>query len=757
MVEDCKEDVELIVAVLKRAGFAFVYAVCDTPSAFLEEIRSTDYDIVLCDHNLHVWTGTDALRMFRQERKDAPFIVVTASLGDEIAVDYLKNGANDYVLKSRLEHLPMAVSRSLRHRKLQRETAQLHEQIFRAKRQWELTFDALPDPMMVLDVDFSILCANRATAETLGVPFTEILGKTCGDAFQCRMSDCALKRKLRERPGLPASLEVELFGRIFHVTVNPLQGNDGEPIGYVHVMRDVSERVHAMDNIAKSERRYRQLFEHANDAILVFEPESEIILDANEKACAVYGISRTDLIGTSVKSFTKDVLRGEEEIRQLMKDRGCRNTATVRYNKSGAALDLLCNSSVIEYDGREAILAMERDVTEWKRMGEQLRQSQKMEAVGQLAAGVAHDFNNLLMVISGSAELLKDSLSDPGQEHWISQIVSAAERAGKLTQRLLAFGRKSTIVPRVVDLASFLKDIVKTVGRLIPENIRLSVAPAADLWTIKIDPVQLEQLFLNLSVNARDAMPKGGNLVIEACNVLLDAAYAASHAGVVPGEYVRVSVADTGAGIPPEALPHIFEPFFTTKKLGEGTGLGLATVFGIVTQNGGEITVESEREQGACFRIHFPRCVKKISEGDTKREPSFRGTEQLLLVEDEETLRGAVADFLRNCGYRVLAASCGEEALDLLHQKNSPGIAALVTDVVMPGLQGPDLAEQVRVLEPDLKVVFTSGYAASKLADRGLLEPGVTFLQKPFPLITLASAVRQLIDSAQCPQLVVRE
>ena len=403
---------------------------------------------------------------------------------------------------------------------------------------------------------------------------------------------------------------------------------------------------------------------------------------------------------------------------------------------------------ILDGHGRNlgAVIAM-HDITERKQLEEQLRQSQKMEAVGRLAGGIAHDFNNLLNVITGYGEMISERLpqGDPMGPK-IDQIKKAAQRAASLTRQLLAFSRKQVIEPRVLDLNALLADLDKMLRRMIGEDIEMSTVEGQPLGRIKADPGQIEQIVMNLVVNARDAMPQGGKLTLGTANVDLDQAFARRNAGARAGAYVLLSVGDTGTGMDPETQSHIFEPFFTTKEMGKGTGLGLATVYGIVKQNNGYIEVESAPGRGACFRIYLPR-VQDRAEALRARESTAppQGSETILVVEDEDLVRQVVREALRSFGYTVLETGDAEEGARICKSHAGP-IHLLMTDVIMPKMNGRALAKRLTLQRPDLKVLYMSGYTDSAIVQHGVLEPGVSFLQKPFALTALARKVRDVLD-----------
>jgi PAS domain S-box-containing protein len=393
-------------------------------------------------------------------------------------------------------------------------------------------------------------------------------------------------------------------------------------------------------------------------------------------------------------------------------------------------------------------ICMALDVTDRKQLEAQLRQAQKMEAVGRLAGGIAHDFNNLLMVIQGYTELLLDRLvaGDPLRKN-AQQIHDATDRAAALTRQLLAFSRKQLLAPKVLDLCLVVADMEKMLRRLIGEDIELATLTPPGLWSVKADRSQIEQVILNLAVNARDAMPRGGKLTIETANVELDNAYARQHPLVTPGKYVMLAVTDTGCGMDAETQAHIFEPFFTTKEKGRGTGLGLATVYGVVKQSGGYVWVYSEPDKGTTFKVYLPRVEEPVSakERQPACETPQRGSETILLVEDEKGVRDLAREFLESNGYSVLMAENGNDAIDLV--QNHPGkIDLLLTDVVMPGMSGRDLAERIESLRPGIKVLYMSGYTDQAIVHHGILDSDSVLLQKPFTLTGLARKLREALE-----------
>jgi nitrogen-specific signal transduction histidine kinase len=406
----------------------------------------------------------------------------------------------------------------------------------------------------------------------------------------------------------------------------------------------------------------------------------------------------------------------------------------------------LFSAEIIPFGGQDCLLSVTLDFTEQKRLEEQLRQSQKMEALGHLAGGVAHDFNNLLSVIIGYSEILSDAAEpSAGQKSQVQQVQKAAQRAAALTRQLLAFSRKQVLQPTVLDVNAAVADMEKLLRRLIGENIEFVTRMDPALGSVRADRGQIEQVILNLCVNARDAMPAGGKLTIETANVNLDDAYVDTHPEAAAGPFVMLAVSDTAVGMDALTRAHIFEPFFTTKDRAKGTGLGLSTVYGIVKQSGGHNCVYSEPGRGTTFKLYLPRVDQPAAPSELHRTLSAPagGSETILLVEDEESVRGLLRDALSARGYRVLSAPNAEKALEI-SQSQLRSIHILVTDLVMPGKGGVELAREMLRLRRDLKVLFLSGYTDNQIPDS---EHGAAFLQKPFTLRTLTGKVRELLDA----------
>jgi PAS domain S-box-containing protein len=512
---------------------------------------------------------------------------------------------------------------------------------------------------------------------------------------------------------------------------------------------DLAERERIGKALRQSEARYRSLFER-NKAGVFRSLVEDRILDCNQAFAQMFGYEREELLALPAHILypggkaERDARRAEFQKNPEETDK-----EMCYRHKDGRPVWVIQNVVVLkEEDGSTVVEGTVVDITERHLLEEKLRQSQKMEAVGRLAGGVAHDFNNLLTVIEGYCRLLADRLeSDPAAREQVKRIDDAAERAASLTRQLLAFSRKQVLQPRVINLTSLVANLDKLLRRLIGEDIELLTKTAPDLGLVKTDPSQIEQVIMNLAVNARDAMPDGGRLTLETANVELDSSYAEEHPGVIPGPYVMLAVSDDGTGMTAETQARIFEPFFTTKELGRGTGLGLSMVYGIVSQSGGHIWVYSELGHGTTFKIYLPRTDEKASNFLVEKQvvSSLRGTELILVVEDDPQLRELVNNILTASGYSVLAPT-DAQAIHSIAEDALSKINLLLTDVVMPGINGRELARQFVSRNPGIKVLYMSGYTENAIVHHGVLDESTHFLQKPFTPTALTAKVREVLD-----------
>jgi two-component system, cell cycle sensor histidine kinase and response regulator CckA len=617
--------------------------------------------------------------------------------------------------------------------------------------------EAAPDAMVVVNQAGEIVLLNLQAEKQFGYRRDELIGQLVTniipEGFAERLIADAL-RSVQDALAQQIGTGIELNGRRkdgsefpIEIMLSPLDGMDG--ILVTAAVRDITERKRREYDLSC----LAAVVESSHDAIISLTPDG-IVLSWNQGAERIYGYSAAETVGRSIL-FTSPPDRTAETLTLLQGvERGetVEPFETVRVKKDGTRIHVSVTLSPIENsDGQVVgISAVARDVTESKNLEAMLRQAQKMEAVGQLAGGVAHDFNNLLGVILGYTGLMLDHLSlDDSNRKGIVEIQKAGDRAALLTRQLLAFSRKQVLQPKVLDLNTVVAGAEELLQRLIGEDIELLVVLNPALGRIEADAGQLEQIIMNLAVNARDAMPPGGKLTIETSNVEIDEGYALQHPSTRTGPHVMLSVTDTGCGMDAKTKAHIFEPFFTTKEFGKGTGLGLSTVYGIVKQSGGSVWVYSEVGIGTTFKIYLP-CVTPALETaarSDKPEKIAGGSQTILIVEDEAALLEVTHRSLEAFGYVILAANSPADAMRISESHPGP-IHLLVTDVIMPGMSGDQLASRLSASRPEMKVLYVSGYTDDTIVRHGVLEPGLAFLQKPFSPRTLARKADEILTLA---------
>ncbi|MEW5984648.1 MAG: PAS domain S-box protein [Acidobacteriota bacterium] len=750
IVEDLQTDAELaereVRAVLAGATFLRV----ETEEAFLAALESFRPDVVLSDFKLPNFDGLTALRLAQEHAPAIPFIIITGSMDEDTAVACMKAGAWDYVIKEHIKRLGPAIMAALDRERLVRERGAAQQSLRESEALFRSVFEDHVAVKLIIDPDTGqIVDANKAAADFYGWPREQLrrmriheINTLPPEDLRAAMETARLGHgaffQFRHRRADHSVREVEVFSSTVKTWGRDLLHS---------IVHDVTERKRA------EEERERLLaaIEQAGETILITDAAGTVQY-VNPAFVATSGYARDEAIGRTpriLKSGQHDPSFYQNLWETISSGRTWEGRIINKRKDGTLYTEDATISPVSDKAGRIInYVAVKRDITEHLDLAAQFQQAQKMEAVGRLAGGVAHDYNNMLSVILGYTELLLDKAEPSSPLHDdLLEILNAARRSADITRQLLAFARKQAIEPVVLDLNDAVERMLKILDRLIGEDIDLVLRPAAALPPVLIDPAQVDQIMANLCVNARDAIAGVGKITIETDCLTIDETYAAHHPGSVPGEFVVLSVSDNGRGMDKETVSHLFEPFFTTKPAGKGTGLGLSTVYGIVKQNGGFINVYSEPDVGTTFRIYLPRHAGDADavepEGGAQAWAS-RG-ETVLLVEDEEPILRLGQTILARLGYTLLSASTPQEAIRLAHA-HTGDIHLLITDVIMPGMNGRDLAERVRALRPGVKVLFMSGYTADVIARHGVLDPGVSYLQKPFRLRDMAAKVRASLD-----------
>jgi PAS domain S-box-containing protein len=626
-----------------------------------------------------------------------------------------------------------------------------HAQLVDSERRYRLMFETNPQPMWVYETgSLRFLDVNESAIRHYGYSREEFLSRTLRDIrpaedIPALLKDTANPSTVRHTDGPWTHRKKDGSLIEVQITSHPIdfQGRDARFV----MVHDITDQRRAQKALAEKEAGFRLLFEDNPQPMWVFDARTFQFMEVNRAAIAHYGFTREEFLARRVMD-----VRLPEEVPSFLEEMdrqetGVRHPGLSRHRvKDGSLIEVDVVYLRIEFNGTRAIFAVLHDVSEKRRLEDQLRQAQKLEAVGRLAGGVAHDFNNLLTVITGYGDMLLRGVAT--NDRPIEEILKASERASGLTRQLLAFSRRQVLQPQVLNLSNSVSRIVDMLGRLLGEDVTLATQLDTNLWDVSADPGQIDQIIMNLAVNARDAMESGGTLTIQTANVHLDDSYASSHVGVAPGDFVSLSIIDTGTGMSEETKARLFEPFFTTKEVGRGTGLGLSTVYGIVKQSGGNIWVYSEFGKGTTFNIYLPRFV-----GATERQaPVTRtarksvGNEAILIVEDDPTVRKLVAAMMSNCGYSTMVADNAEQALALC---DDPAVKMdlIISDLVMPGMDGREFGRRALELRPEVRVLYMSGYTEHAVLRQNIFESGEFFVQKPFSHAMLANKVRDILDA----------
>jgi PAS domain S-box-containing protein len=648
----------------------------------------------------------------------------------------------------------MAISRDISRRKGAEDALRTEQELLRT------LIDNMPDRIYVKDAKSRWVVANRALADLVGAKSPlDMLGKTDFDYFPQELATAFLSDEeavVRSGEALlnreERSVDAKGNTRWTSISKVPWRDNLGHVNGIMAIGHDITERKQAEEALRKSEERFR-LFMNNSPTVAWIKDEEGRYVYTSETYLQCMGVRAEDRLGKAdIEIYPRAIAEQFRKNDQaaLLAGHPIEVTEEVLDAVGNKRLWLARKFPIQDASGQIFVAGTGLDITEAQALASQLNQAKKLESVGRLAGGVAHDFNNLLSVIIGYSDVLAThpGLDEQAQKE-VEEIRKAANRAANLTRQLLAFSRQQVLEPKILNLNSVVAETEELIRRLIREDVEVHTELAADLGSVKADPGQIGQILMNLALNARDAMPRGGKLTIETAEVQLDKEYARLHPPCIPGWYIVMTVTDTGVGMDQDTKAHVFEPFFTTKEVGKGTGLGLATVYGIVKQSGGHVWVDSELGHGSTFKIFLPRVnraapsSRQISAG-VLAPTVVGGSETVFVVEDEASVRGLICSILGQHGYTVLEATSSAHALQIAQQH--PSIHLVLTDVVMPGMNGPVMAKKLKEIKPGMKVLYMSGYAGACEADRELLIQGLPLLQKPFPKTALLRKLRETLE-----------
>ena len=739
MLEDVPADAELVERELELSGFALNCRRVENREEFLRELSASPADVILADYTLPGFGALEALQLLREMRCTIPLLLVTSSNSEEVAVRCMQEGAEDYILKSSLKRLPSAVQRTLRKHQTEHQHHAAEEALRRSEEQFRLITENTRDLVCLLDLEGQLLYAAPSFGRVLGTPAESLIGSACHGLVHPD-DDRVFRDTLSEALFFHESRTAEIRLRhadghwiSFETVASYIFDDHSRPQRALLVSRDTTDR-------KRAEKEIRKLA-----AFPRFNPNP--VLEFSADGSLTYFNDAAQEIARSLrKNHPQSIL----PLNTANIVRMCLATGQAKLHLTTNIAGRMLSWSFFPVVANRVVHCYAEDATERLNLEAQLRQAQKMESVGQLAAGVAHDFNNILTIIQGHAGLLKSAPGiDPCLLESSRQISLAAERAANLTRQLLMFSRKQIMQPQLLNLNDVVENLAKMLRALVGEPVELKRQLAGALPPIYADAGMMEQIIVNLSVNARDAMPRGGALSITTEPIAIDVAQTGRHPDAREGLFVCLNVTDSGHGMDNATLSHIFEPFFTTKEIGKGTGLGLATVYGIVKQHQGWIEVESLVGRGTTFRIFLPSPAHAVSaEHAQKPQDAPGGSETILVVEDETALRELVQEILEKRGYRVLEAGTGSEAMRIWAEQKET-IDLVLTDMMMPeGMSGRELAERILDERADMKIIYSSGYSMDVFAEDASFCDNSNFLQKPYDPETLIRMVRDSLDGS---------
>jgi two-component system cell cycle sensor histidine kinase/response regulator CckA len=760
ILEDVPMDAELVEYELERASIPFLSRRVDSRDGFLRELDSFRPDVILSDYTLPRFDGMTALSLARERAPSIPFLIVTGSVNEETAVGCMKAGATDYLLKSNLARIGPAIEAALERERAHAEKVHAESALAASERRFRSLVQNSSDLVTILAPDGTITYASDSAERIVGYAPSDLVGTSLLRYLNDGQEDhVRLLLHTNGKVSVTGPIEFSLRradgSTVWLEAVGSNLLSDATIRGIVLNARDVSERRRADLALRESEERYRDLFDNASDLVCMAAPDGFLLYVNKSWADGTgYGedeigrMQLLDIIHPDSRAYYSEV------VGRVLQGERLDHVELVFMPKAGTPITVEGNLSCTFKDGvPSAVRGIYRDITERKRVEEHLRRAERMQAAGKLAGGVAHEVNNMMTGVIGFSEFLLRSLDegDPRRED-VEEVIKAGTRAADVTRQLLAFTRQQFLRPQVVQINAVVSEMEKMLRRSLGEDKLLDLRLSAEAGEIRADRGQLEQVLINLVLNARDAMTGQGRVSIETAPAVWDEVYAQRHGGVdIPlGHYVMLAVSDSGCGMDADVQTRIFEPFFTTKPIGQGTGLGLSTVYGIVKQSGGYIWVYSEPDQGSVFKVYLPRATVDVRPGEPASgqapTPTPRGgSETILVIEDEDIVRNLACRGLRDHGYHVVEARNGVQAVRYVRE-HPDTIDLVISDVVMPEMGGRELGLSLTQLEPDLPVLYMSGYTGEDVVQRGLLDAGSPFQQKPFTPAGLAVKVRCMLD-----------
>jgi PAS domain S-box-containing protein len=754
ILEDVPMDAELVEYELARAQIPYVTRCVDSRDSFISGIKDFRPDLILSDYSVPGFDGMTALSLAREHAPSTPFVIVTGSVNEETAVGCMKAGATDYLLKSNLARIGPAIEGALARTQLRSEQERAEAALQRSEANLRAIFDNSLQCFVLVDRDGTIKAFNpTADAWSERILARRLAEGQSIDGFIPQAAEGfeqALRGEvvMREQP----IRDVEGVEHWFETTSAPVVDDEGKVIGVCLNARDVSERKLAEKALRESEERYRDLFDNASDLVCLTTAEG-VFQYVNKAWYERVGYTDPELRRLRfldvVHPDCRDLYQGIAA--RVQAGETVDHVELTLLTCGGAPITIDGNLSSTRQDGQAPMIrGIYRDITERKRVEEQLRRAERMQSAGRLAGGVAHEVNNMMTGVLGFSYFLMKSLGpDDPRRSEVQEIIKAGTRAADVTRQLLAFTRQQVLRPEVMEVNAAVQKMERMLRHSLGEEHQLDFKLSPAGGQIRADVAQFEQVLVNLLLNARDAMVERGRVTITTAEAELDEVYALRHPDIaIPrGPYIMLSVSDTGSGMDRVVQSRIFEPFFTTKPVGQGTGLGLSTVYGIVKQSGGYIWVYSEPGRGSTFKIYLPQAdaLPQVPEERTSGGTVRGGNETILIVEDEEMVRSLACRALRSLGYSVLEAGNGLQALRCIAE-SSRSIDLVLSDVVMPEMGGRELGQRLSLFEPQLPVLYMSGYTGEDIIRRGLLDATAPFQQKPFTTESLGRKVREMLD-----------